>query len=98
MKYLAVAAITVMMSIGCEEEIIIEPCERDGTGTLKLINNEPFRLTVKIDGAVYGQVEPRGVGQYVLTKGEYYICMELNNAICYSSFTVDIIPCETTTK
>ena len=98
LKYLAVAVVAVMMSMGCEEVKIIEPCEQEGTGILKLINNEPFRLTVKIDGKVYGRIEPRGVEQYVLAKGEYYVCMELNNAICYHSYTIDIIPCEITTK
>jgi len=99
LKYLAVTAIAVMMLTGgCEEEKILEPCELEGTGILKLINNQPYRLTVKIDGKVYGQIEPRDVKEYVLTAGEYYVCMELNNAICDSRFSVDIFPCEVTTK
>ena len=98
LKYLAAAAIAVMMLTSCEEVKIIEPCEQEGTGILKLINNDPFRLTVKIDGKNYGQIEPRDVKEFVLTEGEYYVCMELNNAICYHSFAVDITPCELTTK
>ena len=98
MKYIAVTAIAIMMLTGCEEAKILKPCEQDGTGVLKLINNEPFRLTVKIDGKTYGQIEPRDVKEFVLIEGEYYVCMELNNAICYHSFTIDIVPCEVTTK
>ncbi|MCL2329583.1 MAG: hypothetical protein FWC39_13875 [Bacteroidetes bacterium] len=98
LKYLAVAAIAVMMLTGCEEVRIIEPCERDGTGVLKLINKTALRFTVKIDGQNYGQIDARDVKEYVLRRGETYVCIELSNAICYKDFTIDIIPCEITTK
>jgi hypothetical protein len=98
LKYLAVAAIAIMMLTGCEVERIIEPCERDGTGILKLINKTALRFTVKIDGQNYGQIDARDVKEYVLRKGENYVCIELSNAICYKDFTIDIIPCEITNK
>ena len=98
LKYLAVAAIAVIMLTGCEPERVIEPCERDGTGILKLINKTALRFTVKIDGINYGQIDARDVKEYVLRGGENWVCVELNNAICYKDFTIDIIPCEITTK
>jgi len=98
LKYLAVAAIAVMMLTSCEVERIIEPCERDGTGVFKLINKSALRFTVKIDGINYGQIDARDVKEYVLRRGESYVCIELSNAICYKDFTIDIFPCEITTQ
>jgi len=98
LKYLAVAAIAVMMLTGCKAERIMEPCERDETGILKLINKTPLRFTVKIDGKNYGQIDARDVKEYVLRRGENWVCIELSNAICYKDFTIDIVPCEITTK
>jgi len=96
-KYLVVAAIAVMLT-SCFETKIVEPCELDGTGTLKLINKTALRFTIKIDGVNYGQINARDVKQYVLMEGENYVCVELSNAICYKDFTVDIIPCKVVTK
>ena len=98
LKYLVVTAIAVMVFTGCEEEKIIEPCERDGTGVLKLINKTALRFTVKIDGQNYGQIDARDVKEYIVKKGDNYVCIELSNAICYKDFTINIIPCEITTK
>ena len=98
LKYLVIAAIAVMVFTGCEEEKIIEPCERDGTGVLKLINKTALRFTVKIDGQNYGQIDARDVKEYIVKKGDNYVCIELSNAICYKDFTINIIPCEITTK
>ena len=109
LKHLAVAAIAVMMLTGCnpagivmilggDPVRIIEPCERDGTGVLKLINKSALRFTVKIDGQNYGQIDARDVKEYVVKRGENYVCIELSNAICYKDFTISIIPCEMTTK
>jgi len=98
LKYLAVAVIAVVVLAGCEPVRIIEPCEQDGTGTLKLINKTALRFTIKIDGQNYGQIDARDVKEYVLRKGENYVCVELNNAICYKEFTINIIPCEVATK
>ena len=98
LKYLAVAIISVMTLTDCVEVQNIKPCELDGTGVLKLINKTELRFTIEIDGVDYGQLERHGVKQYVLTEGEYYVCVELSNAICHKSFTIDIIPCEVTTK
>jgi hypothetical protein len=98
LKYFAVTAIAFMLFTGCEEVRIIEPCERDGTGILKLINKSALRFTVKIDGKNYGQIDARDAKEYVLRRGGTWVCLELNNAICYKEFTIDIIPCEIITK
>ena len=98
LKYLAVAVIAVMMLTGCEGGRILQPCELEGTGILKLINKTALRFTVKIDGKDYGQIDARDVKEYVVKRGENYVCVELSNAICYKDFTIDIIPCEITTK
>jgi len=94
LKYFAIVAIAAMTLTGCEEEEPIRPCEQDRTGTLKLINKSALRFTVKIDGVNFGQIEARGVKEYVLLEGEKYVCLELSNAICYGDFTVNITPCE----
>ena len=106
LKYLAAAIFAVMMLTGCEgeiildpeEEIILKPCELNGTGTLKLINKTELRFTIKIDGVNYGQLERHDVKRYEVMEGENYVCVELSNAMCYKDFTIDIIPCEVTTK
>ena len=98
LKYLAVAAIAVMMLTGCDEEKIIKPCELEGTGVLKLINKTELRFTIKIDGVNYGQLERHDVKRYEVMEGENYVCVELSNAMCYKDFTIDIIPCKVTTK
>ena len=96
LKYLAAVAISAMMLTGCVVEVVepLRPCEQDRTGTLKLINKSALRFTVKIDGVDFGQIDARGVKEYVLLEGEKYVCLELSNAICYGDFTVNIIPCE----
>jgi len=94
LKYLVVAVVVVIALSGCEPEKVIEPCEREGTGILKLINKSPLRFTVKIDGKNMGQIAARDVKEYVLRGDEYYVCIELSNAICYKEYTIDIVPCE----
>jgi len=98
-KYLAVAAMAVMLLPGCEKVIPLKPCEVEGTGTFKLINPTAMRFTVKIDGVNYGQIDARGdVKRYELIEGEYYVCIELSNAMCYKDFTIVVTPCTTTAK
>jgi hypothetical protein len=102
-KYFAIAAIAVMSLTSCEvinmliAPRVIPPCKLEGTGILKVINKNPYRLTVKIDGINHGQVEARGVNQFILPRGEYWICLELSNAICMKEYNAIIIPCETLT-
>ena len=100
LKYLSVAAIAVMMLLpGCEEVIPLKPCEMEGIGTFKLINKAAMRFKVKIDGVDYGQIKSGGdVKMYDLPEGEYYVCIELSNVICYKEFTIDVTPCHVTTK
>ena len=100
LKYLTVVAIAVMVLLpGCEEVIPLKPCEMEGIGTFKLINPTAMRFTVKIDGVNYGQIDARGdVKRYELIEGEYYVCIELSNAMCYKDFTIIVTPCATITK
>ena len=103
LKYLSVAAIAVMMLLpGCEEVVPViplKPCELEGIGTFKLINKAAMRFKVKIDGVDYGQIKSGGdVKMYDLPEGEYYVCIELSNVICYKEFTIIVTPCTTITK
>jgi len=89
----------MMLLPGCEEVIPLKPCEMEGIGTFKLINKAAMRFKVKIDGVDYGQIDARGdVKRYELIEGEYYVCIELSNAMCYKEFTIIVTPCATITK
>jgi len=99
-KFALLFALMGIMLVSCEEpEPILSPCERDGTGTVKIKNTTGYNLwvdcTYTSNGTNYEKKLSNGSSYtYTMDKGNVYVWASLDNRDSWVYDTHHLSACE----